>query len=69
MGGRGSEAGRRYCLSLIITTRMTETAHVIGARLLGSSGAGFTDGLAQLAGPHSGVVLIGPAELYAGSGS
>jgi len=48
---------------------MTETAHVIGARLLGSSGAGFTDGLAQLAGPHSGVVLIGPAELYAGSGS
>jgi hypothetical protein len=39
------------------------------ARLLCFSGAGFTDGLAQLAGPNTGVVLIGPAELYAGSGS
>jgi AAA+ ATPase superfamily predicted ATPase len=39
------------------------------ARLLCFSGAGLTDGLAQLAGPNSGVVLIGPAELYAGSGS
>jgi hypothetical protein len=39
------------------------------ARLLCFSGAGFTDGLVQLAGPRSGVVLIGPAELYAGSGS
>jgi hypothetical protein len=38
-----------------------------GARLLCFSGAGFTDGLARLAGPHSGVVLIGPAGLYAGS--
>jgi hypothetical protein len=39
------------------------------ARLLCFSGAGLTDGLAQLAGPNTGVVLIGPAELYAGSGS
>ena len=38
------------------------------ARLLCFSGAGFTDGLVRLAGPHSDVVLIGPAELYAGSG-
>ena len=37
------------------------------ARLLCFSGAGFTDGLAQLAGPRSDVVLIGPADLYAGS--
>jgi len=39
------------------------------ARLLCFSGAGFTDGLIRLAGPNTGVVLIGPAELYAGSGS
>jgi hypothetical protein len=39
------------------------------ARLLCFSGAGFTDGLAQQAGPKSGVVLIGPAGLYAGPGS
>jgi len=39
------------------------------ARLLCFSGAGFTDGLVQLAAPNTGVVLIGPAELYAGSGS
>jgi hypothetical protein len=39
------------------------------ARLLCFGGAGFTDGLAQQAGPKSGVVLIGPAGLYAGPGS
>ena len=56
----------RHIRGLLIAQRRPGAA---GARLLCFSGAGFTDGLAQLAGPRSGVVLIGPAELYAGSGS
>jgi uncharacterized protein len=40
---------------------------VASARLLCFSGAGFTDGLAREAAAHADVVLIGPADLYAGS--